>query len=147
MADAEDASSETAALLPHLTSLIAPREVILALGRSSDVVTAARTLFADGPAVVVATMGAQGAEGVTASGEHQRVPAVPCEVVDTTGAGDAFHAGYVAAALRGSRFAACIEFAARVAAAKCETSGPTVAVARLAALARELPPAGAGAWI
>ncbi|MCZ2401924.1 carbohydrate kinase [Paenarthrobacter sp. Z7-10] len=46
---------------------------------------------ADGPAVVVVTMGADGPWAVNAAGEtHTKVP--PAEVVDTVGAGDSFMA-------------------------------------------------------
>ncbi len=49
-----------------------------------------------GPAVVVVT---RGAEGVHASGPtgHVDLPAVPVDIVDTVGAGDAFMAGLLAA--------------------------------------------------
>jgi ribokinase len=44
--------------------------------------------------------GASGCE-VTAQGETSRVPAFPIQVVDSTGAGDAFDAGFIAGRLRG----------------------------------------------
>lgn len=50
---------------------------------------AAETLLARGPRLVAITLGAQGAYLAT-RGAQARVAAVPCEVVDTTGAGDAF---------------------------------------------------------
>jgi len=43
----------------------------------------------------VCTLGADGAVGVAADGELVRVSAVPVEVVDTNGAGDAFMAGMI----------------------------------------------------
>lgn len=52
----------------------------------------ARSWLASGPALVVMTMGAEGAMGICAAGEV-RVPARVVEVVDTVGAGDAFMAG------------------------------------------------------
>jgi len=55
----------------------------------------ARRWLALGPAVVVVTEGAQGAQAWTAS-DHVRVDAVPGRpVLDTVGAGDAFTAGLV----------------------------------------------------
>jgi fructokinase len=65
----------------------------------------ARALLAAGPAVVLLTRGAAGALVVTAAGERD-VPAVPVEVVDTIGAGDAFCGGFLSgwcAALRARR--------------------------------------------
>jgi fructokinase len=46
----------------------------------------------DGPSVVVVTRGAAGVGAVTSRGVLDRRP-VPCDVVDTVGAGDAFTAG------------------------------------------------------
>lgn len=52
----------------------------------------AQTWLASGPAVVVLTLGEQGAVAFCAAGEA-RVPARPVQVVDTVGAGDAFMVG------------------------------------------------------
>jgi fructokinase len=48
-----------------------------------------------GPDLVVVTMGADGAFGLSRDGTELTVPPVPAEVVDTIGAGDAFSAGLV----------------------------------------------------
>ncbi len=53
-----------------------------------------RALVERGVGCVAATRGADGALIVTADAEHA-VPAVPVEVVDTTGCGDAFSAGFL----------------------------------------------------
>ena len=63
--------------------------------------TAARQFLADGVQAAVITLGAQGALLVTSS-EAQRVPAQAVQVVDTTGAGDAF-SGALAVALAEQR--------------------------------------------
>ncbi|MDT0444551.1 carbohydrate kinase family protein [Streptomyces johnsoniae] len=52
---------------------------------------AARALLAEGPSLVVVTLGGEGAFAVTA-GEEVRVAAPAVEVVDTIGAGDTFQA-------------------------------------------------------
>jgi fructokinase len=52
---------------------------------------AARVLLAEGPRLVVVTLGAEGALAVT-SAEEVRVPAPRTEVADTIGAGDTFQA-------------------------------------------------------
>jgi sugar/nucleoside kinase (ribokinase family) len=58
-------------------------------------------LRALGPAVVVMTAGARGA--VVACGpDTEVIPAAPADVVDTTGAGDCFSAGFLAAYLDGA---------------------------------------------
>lgn len=53
---------------------------------------AARTLLAEGPGLVVVTLGGDGALAVSAAGEEVRVPAPRTTVADTIGAGDTFQA-------------------------------------------------------
>ena len=62
---------------------------------SFDLHSAARALLARGPRLVVVTLGAEGAFGVSAGTEVQ-VAAPVVKVVDTIGAGDAFGAGLLA---------------------------------------------------
>lgn len=66
-----------------------------------------------GPRLAVCTLGAQGAIALTATGERAEVPAVPVEVVDTNGAGDAFFAGFLAASLAGEDLEGCLAAGAR----------------------------------
>jgi ribokinase len=76
-------------------------EALRLAGREDgDVEAAARTLAARGPLVVV-KLGPDGALAVR-GGETTRVPAPPIDVVDSTGAGDSFDAGFLAAWLRGA---------------------------------------------
>jgi fructokinase len=60
-----------------------------------DLESAAHALLARGPQLVVVTLGADGAFGVS-TGTEVRVKAPAVEVVDTIGAGDAFGAGLLA---------------------------------------------------
>ena len=60
-----------------------------------DLVEAALQLVVEGPRVALVTQGASGALVVTAE-TSTVVPAVPVEVVDTIGAGDAFGGGFLA---------------------------------------------------
>lgn len=58
---------------------------------------------------LIITRGASGAIGCD-GGEHADVPAVPvAQIVDTTGAGDLFAAGFLAGRLRGRSLKACLE--------------------------------------
>jgi sugar/nucleoside kinase (ribokinase family) len=141
LADAEVAD-EARPLLPHLTSLVAPGKVLRELTGERELASAARALLAGGLRVVVGTLGAEGCEGWTSDGEHHRVSAEACEVVDTTGAGDAFHAGYIAAALAGQGFGEALRFATKVAAVKCGVPGPRAGADRLALLGTALGASG-----
>ena len=60
-----------------------------------DLQSAARALLARGPALVVVTLGSEGAFGVC-SGTQVRAAAPSVDVVDTIGAGDAFGAALLA---------------------------------------------------
>jgi sugar/nucleoside kinase (ribokinase family) len=66
--------------------------------------------------VVAVKLGADGALVVAAGAEPVRVPAVPAVVRDSTGAGDAFCAGFLAAWLAGDRAPAAAAAGARTAA-------------------------------
>jgi fructokinase len=65
------------------------------LDPGTEPVAAARALLDRGPRVVLLTRGAAGVAVVTAAGEAE-VPALPVDVVDTIGAGDAFGGGFLA---------------------------------------------------
>ncbi|MER5644090.1 PfkB family carbohydrate kinase [Streptosporangium sp. NPDC002524] len=85
------------AFLPHVDYLLPNEEQALLMSGAAGVEEAARSLLAllpEGPSAVLVTLGADGsliadAEGLT------RVPALDVPVVDTTGCGDAYCAGFV----------------------------------------------------
>lgn len=95
-----------AAVLPHLDHLLPNlaelRAIATALGATpeADDVEAARYVARHGPHVVVKA-GADGGWSVTPDGRVTRQPGLVVEVVDTTGAGDSFDAGYLAAVAYG----------------------------------------------
>jgi sugar/nucleoside kinase (ribokinase family) len=66
-----------------------------------------------GPRIAVCTLGAQGAIALAATGERAEVPAVPVDVIDTNGAGDAFFAGFLTASLAGADLTGCLAVGAR----------------------------------
>ncbi|HEY4830320.1 MAG TPA: sugar kinase [Solirubrobacteraceae bacterium] len=79
----------------HLDYLLPNDEQVLALtGSPSDLADGCRALLERGVGCVAATCGADGAVVVDAEGET-RVPAFAVDVVDTTGCGDAFSAGFL----------------------------------------------------
>ncbi len=78
------------------TDLLKASEDDLAwLAPDQDPCAAAQDLLREGPTVAVVTRGSRGAVVVTPS-ETIPVPAVPVEVVDTIGAGDAFGGAFIA---------------------------------------------------
>ena len=80
--------------MEHVDYLFPNEEQAIALTGASAWEDAARALLGRGIGTVVVTRGASGAAIVAADGvEH--VPAFETEVVDTTGCGDAFVAGFI----------------------------------------------------
>jgi len=72
---------------------------------------------------VVITNGAAGATGWEPGRPPVHAPAFPVPVVDTTGAGDAFHAGYLYGLVQGWEFAPRLRFANATAALACRAVG------------------------
>ena len=94
---------------PELTAQPEPLEALAALKEM-------------GPIRVAMTFGSNGSLGLDAEG-LLAVPAFDVPVTDTTGAGDAFHAGYAFALARGENFRACLEWGSAVAGLKCRDWG------------------------
>jgi fructokinase len=82
-------------VISHSTIVKASDADVAWLYPELDLESAARALLARGPRLVVVTLGADGAFGVS-TGIEVRVKAPAVEVVDTIGAGDAFGAGLLA---------------------------------------------------
>lgn len=80
--------------LPHTDYLLPNDEQVLGFTGATDLAEGARALLDHGVGCVAATAGAQGAVIVTKD-ETVEVPAYGIEVVDTTGCGDAFSAGFL----------------------------------------------------
>lgn len=76
-----------------------------------------------GPRVVVLTMGPDGM-WLSVEGEKTFIPAQSIEVVDATGAGDSFWAGFIVALLDGNSLERCVLFAREVVGRKLTTVGP-----------------------
>jgi sugar/nucleoside kinase (ribokinase family) len=83
-----------AAALPHLDLLLPNQEQVLGFTGADDLAAGCHALRDRGVACVAATAGAEGAMVVDENG-ITTVPAFPIEVVDTTGCGDAFSAGFL----------------------------------------------------
>jgi 2-dehydro-3-deoxygluconokinase len=75
-------------------------EAQLLIGSELGAADAAQAIADLGPSQVVIKLGADGCLALI-DGEKHEVPAVPVQVVDTVGAGDAFVAGYLAELLAG----------------------------------------------
>lgn len=83
-----------------------------------------------GVKALTVTLGEKGS--MTVSGDRIiRMPAFKVEAVDTTGAGDVFHAGYIYGLLQGWDLERVVRFASAVAAIKCKKMGGRAGIPRL----------------
>jgi sugar/nucleoside kinase (ribokinase family) len=80
--------------LGHLDYLLPNDEQVLGLSGEDDLVAGCRALVQRGVGCVAATCGAAGVVVVDAE-SVERVPAFAVDVVDTTGCGDSFSAGFL----------------------------------------------------
>ena len=79
-------------------------------------------------AVIVVTLGANGAAGIDNGGNYFRIPAYKVEVVDTTGAGDVFHGAYIAGCLEGMDTTSACRYASAASAVNCTKLGGRAAI-------------------
>ncbi len=110
------------ALVAQCSDVISSAVFAPAFAGCSEPAAALRALRAAGPPRVAMTFGPGGVLGL-AGDRLLAVPAFAVEPVDTTGAGDAFHAGYACALARGEPFDRALRFGAAVAALKCRAWG------------------------
>jgi ribokinase len=95
---------------------------VLGIG-SSDHLAIAREIARRHELTCIATLGEHGSVAIEANGRGWRVGRIDVDVVDTTGAGDAY-AGYLIAALdRGLALPEAMRFASTGASLSCETRG------------------------
>jgi sugar/nucleoside kinase (ribokinase family) len=125
-ADIDNIYEGLAELLPHLDVLISssnfPRRLTGIADEREALIELKSRLRAD--ALVGMTLGARGAV-VYHEGRFVTTPAleVPGACRDTTGAGDAFHAGFIHGLLGGRDLEDCLRLGAAVAALKCRRLG------------------------
>lgn len=82
----------------------------------ANVAEAMRVLASKGVRQVVTTLGANGSAFLTTYNQFERVDGYKVDVVDTTGAGDAFNAGLAYALATNSSLREAVDFASKVAA-------------------------------
>ncbi len=87
--------------LPHTDYFVPSLVEAQALTGLEDPAEVARALLDEGVGTVGLKMGAEGCLVMTQEGQTVRLPAFEVEVVDATGAGDAFAAGFIAGVWQG----------------------------------------------
>lgn len=141
--DADAAQPGLERLLALASHPVIPESLARALYGSAEAALAA--LAAAGAALPVVTRGRGGAVAWI-DGGARRVPAFAVEARDTTGAGDAFHAGVAHGVLDGAAGPALLRVASAVAACVCRADGAQAGLptrAELAAFLADPPPPAA----
>ena len=86
-------------------------------------------LLAQGPEVVIATLGAEGCVGVDKKGARFSLPAFSgYSIVDTTGAGDVYHGAFIYAHMQGWDTEYCARFSSAVSYINCTSLGGRVGI-------------------
>ena len=128
--DAERAPEGTRDLIGLTDYLMAAEDFPALLTGVSDHREALRLLHAMGPEVVGVTLGAGGALAYDGARFYE-APGFHVDVLDTTGAGDAFHGGFLYGVLRKMSLEDTLRFANAVAAMNCTALGGRPALPRL----------------
>jgi sugar/nucleoside kinase (ribokinase family) len=96
----DDLVKAAGVFLPQVDYFLPNEEQARLMTGEADPARAARALLARGPRGVLVTLGGQGSLVVTADGQTA-LPALDVPVVDTTGCGDAYCAGFITGLLHG----------------------------------------------
>lgn len=128
--DAERAPEGIEDLISLTDYLIAAEDFPALLTGVSEHREALRLLHAMGPKVAGVTLGARGALAYDGTRFYE-APGFHVDVLDTTGAGDAFHGGFLYGVLRKIGLEDTLRFANAVAAMNCTALGGRAALPRL----------------
>lgn len=119
--DAEHLTDGFYEMLSVCDYVVGSSEVIRTLGLSTPE-EALKKLLSYGPQASVITLGPAGSTALTQNGFYRR-PAYPVRVIDTTAAGDAFHAGFAYGILRGWSMDKILDFSNAMGALVCRGLG------------------------
>jgi sulfofructose kinase len=125
--DAGSVHRGTEALAGMVDYLLAAEKFGRAYTGESDPVQAVRRLGEIAGTAAVITLGGDGLVWQKGA-ESGHLPAFTVEVVDTTGAGDAFHGGFAAGLVRGLAWSDLLRFASAVGALACTKMGARLAL-------------------
>ncbi len=114
-------------LLPHTDAFLPNHDEARILTGEADPVRQAHMLLERGAGTVVVTQGGAGAIAMT-RGQAWRAAAYPVDVVDPSGGGDAFDAGFIVGMLEGWDLRRTVEFASAIGASACTRLGCTAGV-------------------
>lgn len=127
--------------LDHCDIMIMSREFYSAMfGKDYGYISNMQKLIKErGIDTCIVTLGADGCAGANRKGEVFRIPAFSGqEIIDTTGAGDVFHGGFLFAHSQGWDLESCARYASAVSFIKCTALGGRVGIPSAATVERFL---------
>lgn len=119
-------------ILPHVDHLVVSNRFSTDFTQEDDPGNAALKLAHMGFKSVVITSGSKGCIGATSDGLFFQQEAFEVDAVDTTGAGDVFHGGFVYGLIQGWALPDILRFASAMAAIKCTRLGGRRGIPELA---------------
>ncbi|MBK7142806.1 MAG: hypothetical protein IPH75_12080 [bacterium] len=122
--------NDVSPIFPLVDHLVVADAFALPFTSSRTAIEAIAHLALICPGTIVVTVGLAGSVGLE-DGQFVRQQAYKVPVADTTGAGDAFHAGYLYGLLQGWGMQERLRFGAAVAALKCTKPGARTGAPRL----------------
>ena len=127
--DAGGYSERAAALIDVTDILIMSHQFYRGLfGEDENYIANCRSLLKRGTKIVVATLGAAGCVGTDGTEDFTLPPFSGYPIVDTTGAGDVFHGGFLFAHNQGRSLKECARFASAVSYINCTSLGGRVGI-------------------
>ncbi len=102
-------------ILKRTLVLFVNRRELELLVATNDLAVGAQQLLKAGPQIVAVTLGAEGSYVTDGTQEHRLKALRPKKIIDTTGAGDAFAAGFLYGLLQKKRLEECARLGVQVA--------------------------------
>ncbi len=122
--DGDGDSEATQEFIPQIDVFIGSEFYYTKLfGESTEYEKNLRTVQARGPKIVVFTLGDKGSVVVWGEDGYYFAPGYKVDVIDTLGAGDVYHGGFIFAMMQGKQPDECAQFANAVSAIKCTGIG------------------------
>jgi ribokinase len=110
-------------LLSNVDIFVSSRNEVNQIFRTENLEYAIRKVLKSGPEIAVITLGSEGCIAADSWEAFHRIAAFKTEVIDTTGAGDAFCAGLITMLVEGRNVVEAAKFASAVAALKIANLG------------------------
>lgn len=118
--------NDVSAVFPYVDHLVVAHDYAFGFTKTRSARSAIKKLAKLCPGTIIVTEGIKGSVGLekhTGRNDYVFQPAFKVKNVDTTGAGDCYHTGYLYGLLKGFGLAECMKYGSAAAALKCTKPG------------------------